>query len=205
MSLCWHVVFFSPRKEGGEDEMKKVNTRMLVEAGMMVALAQVLSYVKLFEMPQGGSVTAGSMVPIFIFAFRWGTLRGLLAGMVYGILQFILGEKYSYHIVSILFDYVIAFACLGLAGLFRHKGMLGVMAGAFLGVFGRFICHVISGVVVFASYAPEGQSPWVYSILYNGSFLLVELVISLVIVGVLYKASKSNFYVKEDSSGDYTA
>jgi len=203
--MPWHVVFFSPRKKGGEDDMKKASTRMLVEAGVMIALAQVLSYVKLFEMPQGGSVTAGSMVPIFVFALRWGTPSGLLAAMVYGILQFILGEKYSFHIVSILFDYVIAFGCLGLAGLFRHKGMVGVMGGAFLGVLGRFICHVISGVVVFASFAPEGQNPWVYSIIYNGPFLLVELIISMVILGVLYKASKSNLYMDGSSSGDYSA
>jgi thiamine transporter len=183
--------------------MKNTNTRMLVEAGVMIALAQVLSYVKLFEMPQGGSVTAGSMVPIFILAIRWGTSQGILAGMVYGVLQFILGEKYSFHIVSILFDYVVAFGCLGLAGVFRHKGKVGIMAGVFVGVLGRFICHVISGVVVFASYAPAGQSPWVYSIIYNGSFLLVELIISMVIMGLLlwhrmlYKVIKSIFRMNE--------
>ncbi|MBM7582600.1 thiamine transporter [Caldicoprobacter guelmensis] len=184
--------------------MQRSNTRMLVEAGVMIALAQVLSYVVLFEMPQGGSVTAGSMIPIFIFALRWGTPRGLLAGMVYGILQFILGKKYSFHIVSILFDYVIAFGCLGLAGVLRHKGMVGVMAGVFMGVLGRFICHVISGVVVFASYAPEGQSPWVYSIIYNGSYLLPELIISMVIVGLLCKAIKPHLYMNTGSSSGYT-
>lgn len=185
--------------------MKRMNTRMLVEAGVMIALAQVLSYVILFEMPQGGSVTAGSMVPIFIFALRWGTPRGLLAGMVYGILQFILGEKYSFHIVSILFDYVIAFACLGLAGVLRHKGMVGVMAGVFMGVLGRLICHVISGVVVFPHYAPAGQSPWVYSILYNGSYLLPELIISMVIVGLLYRSLEFQLHMDNRSSSNYSA
>ena len=100
--------------------MKNTNVRMLVEAGVMIALAQVLSYVVIYQMPQGGSVTAGSMVPILLFAVRWGTAQGLLAGAVYGILQFILGPKWSYHIISILFDYIVAFACLGLAGMFRY-------------------------------------------------------------------------------------
>jgi len=168
--------------------MKNTNVRMLVEAGVMIALAQVLSYVVIYQMPQGGSVTAGSMVPILLFAVRWGMAQGLLAGAVYGILQFILGPKWSYHIISILFDYIVAFACLGLAGMFRNKGIIGVMSGTFIAVLGRFICHVISGAIVFGSYAPEGQNPWLYSILYNGSFLLAECIISMVIMGVLYKA-----------------
>ncbi|NLO82452.1 MAG: energy-coupled thiamine transporter ThiT [Clostridiales bacterium] len=172
--------------------MKRMSVRMLVEAGVMIALAQVLSYVVIYQMPQGGSVTAGSMVPIMVFAIRWGTGHGILAGAVYGILQFVLGPKWSYHIISILFDYVIAFACLGLAGLFRRRGIIGAMSGTFVGVLGRFICHVISGAVVFASYAPEGQNPWVYSMVYNGSFLLPELIMSMIIVGIIYKANIPN-------------
>lgn len=167
--------------------MKNTSTKMLTEAGLMIAAAQILSYVKIFEAPYGGSVTAGSMIPIIIFSLRWGVKSGLLAGTAYGVLQFLLGGTiYSYHIVSILFDYLVAFGLLGLAGLFRNS-ITGVFTGTFLGLLGRFVCHVISGVVVWASYAPEGMNPLVYSVLYNGSYLLPELVITLVIVGVLYK------------------
>lgn len=167
--------------------MKKTSTRMITEAGIMIAAAQILSYVKIFEAPYGGSVTAGSMIPIILFSLRWGTKSGLLAGTAYGILQFLLGGAiYSYHIVSILFDYVVAFGLLGLAGLFRNS-VKGVFLGASLGILGRFLCHVISGVVVWASYAPEGMNPLYYSLVYNGSYLLPELVITLVIVGILYK------------------
>jgi thiamine transporter len=167
--------------------MKKASTRMLTEAGLMIAAAQILSYVKIFEAPYGGSITAGSMIPIIVFSLRWGVKSGLLAGAVYGVLQFILGGAiYSYHIVSILFDYVVAFGLLGLAGLFRNS-IKGVFMGTFLGVFGRFICHVISGVVVWASYAPPEMNPLIYSIVYNGAYLLPELIITLVIVGILYK------------------
>ncbi|MHB1392906.1 MAG: energy-coupled thiamine transporter ThiT [Clostridia bacterium] len=167
--------------------MKKTSTRMLTEAGLMIAAAQILSYVKIFEAPYGGSVTAGSMIPIIVFSLRWGVKSGLLAGTAYGILQFLLGGAiYSYHIVSILFDYVVAFGLLGLAGLFRNS-IKGVFMGTCLSLLGRFLCHVISGVVVWASYAPEGMNPMIYSVLYNGSYLLPELIITLVIIGILYK------------------
>lgn len=167
--------------------MKKTSTKMLTEAGIMIAAAQILSYIKIFEAPYGGSVTAGSMIPIIVFSLRWGVKSGLLAGTAYGVMQFLLGGAiYSYHIVSILFDYVVAFGLLGLAGLFRSS-IKGVFMGTSLGLLGRFVCHVISGVVVWASYAPEGMNPMVYSVLYNGSYLLPELIITLVIVGILYK------------------
>jgi len=162
---------------------------MLVEAGVMIALAQVLSYVKIFEAPYGGSVTAGSMVPILIYAVRWGLGPGLIAGVVYGALQFILGPKYSFHILSILLDYIAAFGLLGLAGLFR-KDFKKIFLGVFLGIFGRFVSSVLSGVIIWASYAPEGTNPWIYSITYNGAYLLPELVISWILVGALFNALK---------------
>lgn len=165
--------------------MNKMSTKMLVEAGVLIALAQVLSYIKVFEAPYGGSVTAGSMVPIIIFAVRWGLGPGLFAGAVYGALQFILGEKYSFHILSILLDYVVAFGLLGLAGLAKDT-RAGAMAGVFLAVLGRFVSHLLSGVILFASYAPEGMNPWVYSFLYNGGYLLPELIICWLVTGLLY-------------------
>lgn len=170
--------------------MKQLSTKMLVEAGIMIALAQILSYVKIFEAPYGGSVTAGSMVPILFFAIRWGVGPGILAGTVYGALQFILGPKYSFHILSIVLDYLAAFGLLGLAGLFP-RNLKGVYGGTFLGILGRFISSVLSGVIIWASYAPEGTNPWVYSIVYNGAYLLPELLISFILVSILYKAFKA--------------
>lgn len=172
--------------------MKRTSTQMLTEAGVMIAAAQILSYVKMFEAPYGGSVTAGSMIPIIVFSLRWGVRYGLIAGTAYGILQFLLGGAiYSYHIISILFDYVVAFGLLGLAGLFSGS-IKSAFIGTCLGLTGRFVCHVISGVIVWASYAPEGMNPLFYSIVYNGSYLLPELIITLVIVGILYKPLISN-------------
>ncbi|TCO71471.1 energy-coupled thiamine transporter ThiT [Marinisporobacter balticus] len=169
--------------------MRKISTKMLVEAGIMIAVAQILSYVRVFELPNGGSVTAGSMVPILFYAIRWGVKPGMFVGGVYGILQLILGTVYSTHIVSLLFDYSMAFGLLGLAGLFR-KSLAGVFLGVFIGIFGRFVSHVISGAIVFASYAPEGTNPWIYSGMYNASYLVPECIISVVVVGLLYKSFK---------------
>lgn len=163
---------------------------MLAEAGMMIALAIILGeYIKLFKMPMGGSVTLGGMVPLFIFAFRWGGKKGILVGAIYGILDLILGGFYSMHPVSILLDYPLAFGMIGLAGFFK-KSTAGYFGGILTGVIGRFLCHTISGVVFYASNAPKGQAPLVYSILYNGTFLIPELVITLVMALVILKFVK---------------
>ena len=169
--------------------MQKMSTKMMVEAGIMIALAQILSYIKIFEAPYGGSVTAGSMVPIIIFSLRWGYKKGILVGFTYGILQFVLGPKYSYHIISLLMDYFVAFSALGLAGLFNDS-RAGSIMGTCLAVFVRFVCHVISGIVVFGSFAPDTMNPAVYSIIYNAAYLLPEMAISVLIVSVIYAPLK---------------
>ncbi|MFU0800425.1 MAG: energy-coupled thiamine transporter ThiT [Xylanivirga thermophila] len=174
---------------------KKVNTHMLVEGGVMIALAQILSYIKLFEAPYGGSVTAGSMVPIIIFAIRWGAKDGLMAGVIYGILQFLLGPKWSFHPVSIICDYPLAYGFLALAGLFGNKTNK-IYLGTFLGILGRFVSHVISGVVVFKSTLPEGHHPLIGSMLYNGAYLLPEFLISVAILFALSKFKDDLFVPK---------
>ncbi len=170
--------------------MKKQNTWMLVEASMMIGLAIVLGeFVKILKMPMGGSVTAGSMVPLFIFAYRWGGKQGIFVGVVYGILDFIIGGVYSLHPVSLIFDYPVAYGILGVAGFFK-KTPVGLIGGVFAGITGRFICHTYSGVVAYASYAPEGQSPLLYSILYNGTYLLPEFIITIVLTALILKFVK---------------
>ncbi|MFZ5814056.1 MAG: energy-coupled thiamine transporter ThiT [Bacillota bacterium] len=166
--------------------MSQSNARLLrlVETAIMIALAVALSYVKLFKMPQGGSVTLGSMVPIMLIALRHGAGWGVATGAIAGLIQYML-EPYFVHPVQFLLDYPLAFAALGLAGLAHGRPF---MAAAWLGpvaLLGRFVAHVISGAVFFAEYAPAGQSPWVYSMIYNGSYMLPELVISGVLLMLL--------------------
>lgn len=174
----------------------KWSVKMLTEAGVMIALAFILGKIKLFEMPQGGSVTAGQMIPLIIFAIRYGAGPGIVVGAVYGFIDMLIGG-YIAHPVQAILDYPLAFASLGLVGFFSKsfmdkKEILPVIQGTFLGVFARFICHVITGVVFFASYAPEGQNPWAYSSIYNGTFLGVEFVMTIIIIFLL-----KNFITKD--------
>lgn len=162
--------------------MRSFSTRTVTEIGLMVGLATVLSLIKVYQAPFGGSVTAGSMIPIFFIAFRWGTGSGLAAGALHGIIQLIL-DHYLYHPLQVILDYPLAFAVLGLAGLFRTIPLVGVL----LGILGRFTAHFFSGVIFFAKYAPEGMSPWLYSAVYNGSYLLLEAAVSIVIIYLLPK------------------
>ena len=179
--------------------MKKMSTRMLVEAGIMIALAQILSYVKIYEAPFGGSVTLGSMIPILIFSIRWGSKPGILAGIVYGFLQFALGTKFSYHPLGIFLDYIFAFGCLGFSGLFR-KNIYSIIVSITIAISGRFVFHYISGVVLWYSYAPEGMNTYLYSLIYNGQFLLPEYIISAFLIFTLYKPLK-RFVTNQNSLG----
>lgn len=171
---------------------KKWNVKMLAEGGIMIALATLLSYIKLFKAPQGGSVTAGSMIPIMIFAMRWGVKPGLLVGSLYGLLQFTL-DPYMFHPIQFLLDYPFAFGCLGIAGIAKmgnkelsNKDYFLIVLGVLLAIGGRFVCHLLSGVIFFAEYAGD-QNPWIYSTLYNGGYLLPEFIISSVILALLWK------------------
>ena len=158
----------------------KLSTRDIAYIGVALALATVLKIFRIYHLPQGGSITIGSMVPILLMAFFYGPEVGFLTGFLYGIITLIL-DPYILHPVQVLFDYPLPFMALGLAGYFRNKKVLGTIVA----IIGRFICHFISGVVFFGSYAPKGMSPYVYSLVVNGSFLLVEGAICVVIIAVL--------------------
>jgi len=159
------------------------STKIIAEVVSFVALATALSYIKVFSLPQGGSVTAGSMVPILWLALRRGAKVGLIAATVYGLVQLAV-EPFIYHPAQVLLDYPIAFGMLGLAGFFQNRPFVGVNVG----IWGRLLAHFISGVIFFGSYAPEGMSPVVYSAFYNGSYILPELAISIYIVYLLQES-----------------
>ncbi|MEM2130333.1 MAG: energy-coupled thiamine transporter ThiT, partial [Candidatus Bathyarchaeia archaeon] len=158
-------------------------TKLIAEIAIFVALSSVLSYVKVFSLPNGGSVTAGSMIPILWLALRRGAKVGLFAAAVYGCVQLVL-DPFIFHPVQVLLDYPIAFGMLGLAGFFQSRPFVGVNVG----ILGRFLAHFICGVIFFADYAPEGMHPIVYSAIYNGSYLLPELVISIYFVYLLQES-----------------
>jgi thiamine transporter len=167
----------------------KNQTKILAEVVVSVALAYVLNLIVLFRLPQGGSVTAVSMVPILWLALRRGAKIGILAGVIFGLVD-LFPQPFIVHPVQFLLDYPLAFGALGLAGLARGHPIFGVVVG----IGGRFICHFLSGIIFFATYAPEGMAPVIYSAIYNGSYLIVELAFSIIVMYVLTKRGIINMY-----------
>lgn len=153
-----------------------VPIKILVEGSLCVALSIALSFVKLFALPQGGSVSLG-MLPIFIFAIRRGGTAGISAGLTVGLLRLFLGG-YVVHPLQALLDYPVASALLGAAGFFRTNRYFGVVAAAFL----NLSASVLSGAIFFSEYAPEGMNVWLYSLLYNASVVIPEAVISMALI-----------------------
>lgn len=174
-------------------------TFRLVISAVMVALAVVLSLVKIFELPLGGSVTLCSMLPVMLIGYRYGPKWGLLTGFVYAVIQLLLdlGKALGWGLsptaltVSFIFDYLIAFSVLGLAGLYG-KGFARYILGMVTAVVLRFISHVIAGGTAYASWLPKSWKGhvWLYSFAYNGSFLLPDFAICLVVAVILYKPLK---------------
>lgn len=163
-------------------KLKKVqlNTKVICQIGVMLALATVLKMCRIYHFPQGGSVTIGSMVPILLMALFYGPEIGFLTGGLYGIITLIM-DPYILHPTQVLFDYPLPFLILGIAGYFKNNKLLGCGIAIFM----RYICHVISGVVFFASYAPEGTSPLIYSLTVNASVVGPDGIICLLIIGLL--------------------
>lgn len=159
---------------------KRINTRTLTYGSICIALSFILSYIKFYHWPQGGSITAGSMLPLIIFAFIFGPVPGILAGMVYGMLQLI-QDPYILQIVQVIFDYPLAFGAIGIAGYFKNNFTFAVIAAGL----GRLLFAFLSGIFFFTSYATAaGMNPLVYSIAVNGTNIGVEIIICLVISAV---------------------
>ncbi|MGZ4198670.1 MAG: energy-coupled thiamine transporter ThiT [Thermoleophilia bacterium] len=183
------------------------STAAIAEMAIAVAIAAALGLVKLFVMPQGGSVSL-EMLPILFIAVRRGLVPGLTVGFVYGFVQLLLPGAFLVQPVQVLLDYPLAFAALGLAALVPvpvspvrlawreiRKSPAGVvpfmaaLTGAVIvGVAARFVCHFLSGIIFFGSYAPAGQAVWVYSLTYNLLYLVPEAVFSVVLLSFLVVA-----------------
>lgn len=158
-------------------------TQKLTEMAMMIALAVICSFIKVWEMPQGGSI-ALTMIPLLLVSFRLGAVCGMVSGGVYGIISLLISGV-VYHPASILLDYVFAFALVGLAGFFR-RDLKGMIFGSVVGVSGRFLSSLISGAVIFSEYAPAGQNPWIYSLVYQATYMIPELLICIAVLMFLY-------------------
>lgn len=166
--------------------------RALCECGVMLAVAQILGYIKLFRFAWGGSITL-NMLPIFIVCARWGFGYGMVTSFCFGGLQLMLDGFIGIGWQSMLGDYIVAYAVLGLAGLCYHKKG-GLFTGTLVGSLARWIVAWITGAVVWGEYMPERflgmtmTSPWIYSALYNGCYIFASMVLCLVVEGILWKA-----------------
>ncbi|NLG37621.1 MAG: energy-coupled thiamine transporter ThiT [Clostridiales bacterium] len=152
------------------------SARMISVGALSVAMAFLLSYIVVYRMPYGGSITPASMLPILAYGWVFGPGPGIAAGLVYGCLQLI-QDPVIVHPAQVLLDYIFPFAALGLAGLFPKRLWLGILTAAFA----RFVFHYLAGFLFWGEYAPEGQPAMLYSLLYNGSYMLPETAVCLAI------------------------
>ncbi len=171
--------------------MKNKPLRALTEGAVMVAMAVVLNMMKFDLYPDGGSINL-VFVPLMVYALRWGTLPGMAAGLVFGVLKAVIGGGISYGWQSLLLDYAVAYCLVGLSGLLPQKPTVSTV----FGTLGCLISFVLSGVLIWGQYMPEvflGMkmgNVWLYSILYNGSFTLLNGVMAAVIIWLLARNSQ---------------
>ncbi len=178
-------------------------TREMAYAAISVALAFALSYVKFFALPQGGSVTLASMLPLMLFSYMFGIRKGIIVGAIYGVLQAI-QDPWIIHPAQFFLDYPIAFAMTGLAGIFKELNIIKKPAAAFtvgaiLAGTLRYFSHVFSGIFAFASYAPSGYSAAAWGFLYN-TFTFADVAIVIVVALLLFSSKSFVRLVNEKST-----
>ena len=182
--------------------MKSSKVKTLTECAVMVALAFALSYLKVYEMPLGGSVTVASMLPIMLVGLKHGSAVGLGTGFVYSLTQvfqaLLSGNVFPFCetgftlALCVTFDYIVPFTLLGLAGVFKDFKLfknqeIAFYIGTVTVVFIRFVCHFITGVAIWGQWAPEGMGKYFYSFAYNGSFLALDFVICIIVTVLMLR------------------
>lgn len=184
--------------------MNKQRLLMMIEVAIFAAIGFILDKLSFSIWAQGGSVSL-VMVPIVMMAFRWGTLPGLVTGLIIGVLQVLTGATILTPLQGIL-DYFFAFTIVGIAGLFRslvmnaskkNKGsmLLWILVGTTIGGLLRLASHTAAGAVFFAQYAGD-QNPWIYSTLYNCSYMIPAIILTTVILYLLFRAAPRLFIQK---------
>ena len=192
--------------------MKNTKTTVLVEAAIMVALATVLSYIRIIKLPWGGSITLLSMLPIVVYSIRRGPALGLAASFVFSLVQFgqgVIDGLFGWGLTPvsltacIFLDYIGAYTVIGIAGIFKNKGMAGWLGGTALAVFCRFLFHFFSGVLIWGSYGElwngfSTDNTWLYSLLYNGAYMLPEMIFTMIGAFVLFRVPQTKKLLLEN-------
>ena len=171
-------------------EQRMSRSRILVESALMVAVAAVLSMIRLLDLPYGGSVTIGSMLPVIIISYRHGWKWGTLTGFVFAVIQQLLGLKSLSYVTTwqsvvavILLDYILAFTVTGLGGLFRRhlKQPTALFTGSVAVCLLRYVCHVISGATVWAGLSIPTNAALLYSLGYNATYMIPETIVTAIL------------------------
>ena len=187
-------------------------TKLIAEGAAMVALATVLSFIRIIKMPWGGSVTLLSMLPIVLYSIKNGVKNGCIVSFVFSLVQFAQGIMDGLFgwgltpvslIACILIDYILAFTVLGIAGIFKEKGLNGWIGGIALAVALRLFMHFLSGVVIWHSFGElwggfSTESSVLYSLLYNGAYMIPEMIFTIIGAVVLLKAPQTKKFLLED-------
>ena len=164
------------------DGKMKMSIKQLTVSALCLALAFVLSNIKLFKLPMGGSVTVFSMFFVTFIGYLYGPRVSLSAAFAYGLLQMVI-DPYIIAVPQLICDYVLAFGAMGVSGFFYNKRN-GMIKGYLAGIFGRFMFSTLSGIIFFAEYAPEGWNPVLYSMAYNGSYIAAEGAMTIILLAV---------------------
>lgn len=175
--------------------MNKINkTRTLVEGGIMIALGLILSLIKPFELPYGGSVTLQTL-PLIIYSIRWGIKKGLFVGFVFGLLSIFLGG-YVVHPIQALLDYPIAFMFIGIAGLYgeKNKTDITLVFSILFAFILKLISHVVSGFIFFKDTVPANENMVKYMFAYNASFTIPEAILVIIVIFILTKIAKDKLF-----------
>ena len=159
---------------------KKNDVSIMVKTAILLAVTFVLNQITLFRMPQGGSITAFGMLALFLISYMFGARQGIIAGMAYGLLDLIISPSVI-HPIQIFMDYPLAFGAIGIGGLLRKQNF-GIIKGYILGVIGRYIVVVLSGIIFWGMYAPEGFNAVSWSLFYNMTYMFPEAVLTVVIL-----------------------
>ena len=185
------------------ENKKSSKLQTLCTCALLIALATALSLIKIWNMPWGGSVTLLSMLPIALISIRFGVKQGLFSSFVYSVIQLVFGITLDGLLgwgltagmlcACIFLDYIAAFTVIGFAGIFARKGMSGIISGTVISIILRLICHVLSGVFVFAAAGKlwdgfETENTLLYSLVYNGAYMLPEIILTTIGAIFIYKA-----------------
>lgn len=176
------IVILALILKGSKKEEKPVDVKALTISSLLIALSVILGNIKIFEMPQGGSITLMSILPIVLCGYLLGTKRGVLAGICVGLLNLIFGP-YIIHPVQLFLDYPIAYGALGLSGLVSNSKN-GLTKGYLIGLAGRYICAFLSGWIFFGAYAPESFNAVTWSLWYNFTYLAAEGILTIIIINI---------------------